>query len=783
MKHPMAPESLRRECRDRVARLSGDIVVAELSRPVEVLRDRWGIPHIYAENRDDLFFAQGFVAAQDRLFQMDLWRRIAVGETAEILGRGGLAGDRFARLVAYRGDLDAEWRSYGDDARDIVTAFTRGINAYIDHVGDRLPIEFELLGCRPKRWEPEDCLGRMSGVIMARNFQNELKRARLIAAVGLETARCVAPADPPIDYAPADGLDLAGIDPAAILAEFLAATGPLPFSVEDGSNNWVVDGSRSMSGKPLLASDPHRAITLPSLRYLVHLHAPGWNVIGSGEPGLPGVAIGHNERIAWGFTIVCTDQADVYVEKTHPDDPTLYRIGDEWRQMETVREEVHVRGQSEPEIVELRFTRHGPVLYQDENRHRAFALRWVGSEAGAAAYLGSLALNRAQNWPGFLDALRAWKMPSENVIYADVDGNTGWVAAALTPVRENSAGLLPVRGADGRHEWSRFLDVSELPQLFNPPEPIVTANHNILPPDYEHTIAHEWAPPFRHARIRERLAETSKFDLADFQSIQHDVQSIPGRRLAALAGRFTSPDSYVEEVRAAFTAWNGDLSRESRLGPVYGVWLESLLRTCFSRHVPPDLLEFVAGPPGISTLLAALENPTPEWFGLNAVAECNRILQETFATAVGNVRAVMGDDRTPWRWDRLHTVSFEHPLGRCDVAEAASFRADAGSVGHEIAAVFNRGPLGQSGDGYCPNATRHDASFRQIHGSSYRHVFDLADWDRGLATSTPGQSGQPESPHYDDLLHLWTRDEYFPLLFSREAVEAATERRLILKPQ
>jgi penicillin G amidase len=327
------PESLRNKASAVLAQLEGEIKVPGLEEPVEVLRDRWGIPHIYAKNTNDLFFAQGFIAAQDRLFQIDLWRRMGVGETAEIVGQSGLEADGFARLLKYRGDPEAEWASYAPDARRIATAFTRGINASIDHIGDRLPLEFQLLGIRPKKWQPEDCLGRISGILMSRNFRNELARAELVAAVGAEKARRIAPTEPPRAYAPAPGLDLAGIN-RSILAGYNAAIKTPPFKLGgDGSNNWVVDGTLSASGKPLLASDPHRTIALPSLRYLVHLHAPGWNVIGSGEPGLPGVAIGHNERVAWGFTIVGTDQADIFVEETNPSDPTEYRVGGRWEKM------------------------------------------------------------------------------------------------------------------------------------------------------------------------------------------------------------------------------------------------------------------------------------------------------------------------------------------------------------------------------------------------------------------------------------------------------------------
>ncbi len=473
------PKSLRKKASTVLAQLEGEIQVPGLREPVEVLRDLWGIPHIYAKNADDLFFAQGFVAAGDRLFQIDLWRRVGVGETAEVLGKKGLEADRFSRLLKYRGDLDVEWTAYAPDAQQIAAAFTRGINAYIDFVGDRLPIEFQLLGTRPKKWQPEDCLGRMSGIIMSHNFPNELTRAELVAAVGVEKARRVAPTDPPRDYAPAPDLDLTGID-RSILAGYRAAIQTPQFKLGgDGSNNWAVDGTLSASGKPLLASDPHRAIALPSLRYLVHLNAPDWNVIGSGEPGLPGVAIGHNERVAWGFTIVGTDQSDLYVEETNPLDPTQYRIGDGWEKMKIVREKVAVRGEDRPREIELRFTRHGPVIFEDAKRHRAYALKWAGSEPGGAAYLASLSLDRAKDGQEFVAALKRWKVPAENMVYADVDGNIGWVAAALTPVRKGWDGLLPVPGAKSVYEWQGFLPCEQLPQSHNPSSHYVaTANRN-----------------------------------------------------------------------------------------------------------------------------------------------------------------------------------------------------------------------------------------------------------------------------------------------------------------
>lgn len=763
-------DKLREQSKAVLAQLEGEIALPGLKEKVEVLRDRWGVPHIYAKNTDDLFFAQGFVVAQDRLFQLELWRRLSRGETAELLGKERIRSDRLARLLRYRGDADADWASYGADTRAIATAFTRGINAFIDQSADRLPIEFALLKVKPGRWEPEDVLGRMSGIIMSRNFSQEVSRAHLIAAVGLEKARRLAPTDPARAFAPVEGLDLAGID-HKILADYDAAIKPLQFRMgSDGSNNWVVSGKRSASGKPMLASDPHRAIGLPSLRYLVHLHAPGWNVIGSGEPALPGVAIGHNERIAWGFTIVGTDQADLYVEETHPDDPARYKVGDGWEAMKVVREVVRVRGEAKPVEVELRFTRHGPVLHEDVKRRRAFALRWVGHQPGGAAYLGSLALGRARDWQTFRDALKVWKLPSLNMVYGDVDGNIGWVAAAATPVRKGWDGLLPVPGAEGKFEWQGFLDVADLPQAHNPAAGfIATANHNILPPKYDREIAYEWAPPYRYRRIKEVLEANDRCTLEDFKKLQHDSLSTPGLELVKLLKKVPSNNPELKPYRDLLLKWDGVLSVDTPAGAIYAAWLHELTQAFFRRHVPPELVSFVAANRGLELMFQELANPTQLWFGEDAAAEHEKMVRTTFAAAARKVKEKLPEeDAARVGWGQLHTAAFLHPLA---------------PRGKAYAEAFDLGPVPRPGDVHTVNNTRHDDNFRQVHGASYRHVLDLADWDRGLATNTPGQSGQPGSPHYADLLPLWAKGEYFPLVFTRARVEKETQHRLMLTPK
>lgn len=747
--------------------LSGNLQFADLKEPVEVVRDQWGIAHIYAKNQDDLFFAQGVVVAQDRLYQIDWWRRVALGETAEVLGPSAVEADRFARLIRYRGDMDREWASYSPDARAIATSFTRGINAWIERIGDQLPIEFQVLKYKPKLWRPEDVLGRMSGIVMSRNMEQEIARARLIAAVGVEKARLLAPTDPLVAFAPAPELDLVDIEPTITAGYKAASKSPEFKPSKSESNNWVVDASLSASGKPLLASDPHRTIALPSLRYLVHLHAPGWNVIGSGEPALPGVALGHNERIAWGFTIVGTDQSDLYVEKTDPKDPRRYLTEMGWRDMQLVRETIEVRGQKQAVPVELRFTRHGPVLHQNEKKQRAVALKWAGSEPGGAAYLGSLSVARAQNQAEFQRALESWKIPSLNFVYADVDGNIGWVAAALTPVRKNHNGLLPVPGWTGSYEWQRYLSVAELPQRFNPPEHwLASANHNIIPPGYKHEIGYEFSPPHRYLRIQEVLGGAKKLDLDRYQKLQHDAVSIPGRTLGKLLGQVSEMSDVLKPYAKALAAWDGNLSKESNEGPLYAVWLQEITKE-FYQTKQPKMAEVLRSLNNIEYLLRELENPRELWFGADPKKSRDQFLTATLVRAIARTKKLAGPDLADWRWGKVHVADFRHPIG---------------PMGPAYKVAFDLGPVPRSGDGNTPNNTRHDDDFRQIHGASYRHVLDLADWDRALATSTPGQSGQLGSPHYGDLLPLWAEGRYFPLSYSRTKVDEVARHRLRLEP-
>ncbi len=763
--HSFAQADLQSRAQNVLAQISGTLKMSGLQKPVHVLRDEWGIAHIYAETQDDLFFAQGFVAAQDRLWQLDIWRRTGEGKLAEILGPGYLERDKFARLLRYRGEMKAEYESYAPDAKSIITAFVRGVNAYIEVSKDRLPIEFQLTGIKPELWTPEVCLTRMAGYVMTRNAATEVLRAQLIKAVGKDLVEDLIETDPPTKLTIPDGLNLDDISDQ-ILRAATAASGAVNFRQIEGSNNWVVDGTMSVTGKPLLANDPHRPIQLPSLRYLVHLVGPGWNVIGAGEPALPGVAAGHNERMGFGFTIVGIDQQDVYVEETNPANPNEYKYKGRWLKMRVERETIKVKGQA-PVTVDLKFTRHGPVLYEDAGKQRAYSLRWVGQEPGTAGYLASLSLNRAQNWQQFYKALARWKVPSENLIYADVDGNIGWVAAGMTPIRKGWNGLLPVPGASGKYEWSGFRALKEMPQAYNPARHyIATANHNIMPPGYKTPLGYEWAAPFRFQRIDEVIANfQGKFTIPDFQKLQHDETSLPARALTKILQDVSNVPSDLQPFVALLTHWNGVMDKDSAAAALFAMWGNKLTAAVFKAHVPEKHWSQFAARISLVKTIEALQYASPKWFGDSSRTVRDRAMLTALDQAVAEAKERLGNNPSRWRWGALHHTSFTHALSSND----------------ELRALLDLPAPERGGDANTPNATG-GANYQQTAGASFREILDVSNWDNSVGTNVPGQSGQVGSPHYNDLLPLWANGQYFPLLYSRAKIEANAKNKLVLEP-
>jgi penicillin G amidase len=710
--------------------------VAGLKEPVEILRDKWGVPHIYAKNTEDLFFAQGWITAKDRLFQIDLWRRTGTGKLAEVLGPSAVGRDRIARLVRYRGDWTKEWESYAPDARQIVTAFVKGINAYIQSLDGRRPLEFKLAGYDPGLWTPEDVAARIAGLGMTGNLIQEINRSVEIGEYGIDKVERFAPPDPFVRLTVPAGIDIKAIT-AAIVKDYQAATSPARFPGEQGSNDWVIDGSMSATGKPLLANDPHRPILLPSLRKTVHLVAPGWNVIGAGEPALPGIALGHNETVAYGFTIVGVDQQDLYVEKINPANTNQYLYKSAWKAMEVERQQIAVKGAA-PVNVDLRYTQHGPVIYEDPARHLAYALKWVGLEPGSAGYLAGLSVARAKNWNEFVASMGRYKIPSENMVYADTSGNIGWIASGFNPIRKNWTGLLPVPGDTGEYEWGGYLPAAEMPHAYNPPKHfIATANNKILPPGYTRQIGYDWAEPFRVKLIEQILGEGKKFTIADFERMQYDVTSLPAKRLQAIV-RKSRPEGNKETIDE-FLNWDARVTPDSRIALIYEIWLSHLPEFAFAGEWNARA--------NLSVMFEMLEEkPNP------------RALGESLNAALVELKKVLPNPET-WKWSAAHTLQLRHPLN---------------------AKSLNLPPVARPGDANTVHASGGTAG---ANGASYREIIDVADWDRSVMTNTPGESGDPDSKHYRDLLDDWAAGRYHPMPFSRKAVEAALDEKIVLEPK
>jgi penicillin G amidase len=758
----------------------GSVRLEGLDSPVEVFRDRWGVPHIYAGSVRDVMFAQGYVHAQDRLWHMELARRAASGGLAEIFGPVVVDADRLLRRVGLRRAAEAELAQLAEAVRQHLEAYAAGVNAFIEGNRNRLPPEFLILRFRPQPWTSVDGLtiGKFVGWTLSGNWDTEIVRSWIVERLGPEEAARMEPGYPvgaPLIVPP--GAECRGL--GAPLLEELRKVQELVGAGGGGSNNWVVDGHKSVTGKPLLANDPHLPLQMPSVWYEVHLNGGGANVIGASIPGVPGVIIGHNDRIAWGITNTMTDGDDLFVEQVNPADPCQYAFGGKWVDGDLVREEIRVRGRREPVVEEVLVTRHGPIIGPSiPGERRALALCTVVAEPSQHAQ-AILLLNGAGNWEEFREALRQWPAPAQNFVYADVEGNIGYQMAGLVPVRAKGQGLVPSPGWTGEYDWKGFVPFDELPSVLNPPTHYVaTANNKIVDDDYAHFLGAEYLDRYRIQRIVELLEAREKHSLEDFRSIQGDVYSIPGRELAQHLLGLQPADQDARRALNFLRVWDCQLSPDSVAATIVEAFFLQMLRNTVAVKLGP-LTDYFVGKevhPAVpdsfylqrsaSWLLGLMKEAPADWFAGRSWPE---VMEQSLEEAVAALRRQLGEDMSRWTWGRVHYASFEHVLGKV----------------RALRPMFNRGPVPVGGDMNTVAQASYVGSRPfavYSYTASYRQIIDLSDLGRSVAILPGGQSGHPASRHYSDMIDAWQRLEYHPLLFDRGEIERQAAGKLTLIP-
>jgi penicillin amidase len=767
--------------------------VEGLKQSVEILRDQWGINHLYAQNQHDLFFTQGYAAAQDRLFQFEIWRRQATGTVAEILGARELKRDIGTRLFKYRGDLDRELNHYHPEGKAIIEAYVSGVNAYIKSVintPEKLPLPFKILGIEPQPWTAEVVISRHQGLLG--NIGQELEIGRAVALIGPEKVKDLLwlhPQEPVLDLDPKIDQQLLFED---LLAPYFAFRKGVQFEPRDlqpeyrtaeaisllnqfnelskdslaiGSNNWVVAGSKTVDGNTYMANDPHRTIAVPSLRYMAHLVAPGWNVIGGGEPEIPGISIGHNGIGAWGLTVFRTDGEDLYQYELNPKNPLQYKYKGEWKDFKIIEEVVKVKD-GPNETIKLYYSHHGPITYLNKKALKAYGVRCAWLEPGGSPYLASLRMDQAQNWEEFRNACNYSHIPGENMIWADKNGTIGWQAVGIAPVRNHSSGLVPVPG-DGSYDWDGYLPIIQKPNELNPKSGfIATANQNVTSEDYEHwnAIGFSWSDPYRGDRVNEFLESKNDLNIEDMRRLQTDVASLPARTLIPLLLELPL-DPQLAQLQNKFSNWNQRLEPISIKAGIYVAWEDEIQRLAHDKFVPENVKKHL-GKLQLKRILDWIQKPKDSPF--KSDSSRNSFLMEAFKNAVGNLKKSLGEEPLQWQYgqETYKHSSITHALG----AVASS----------QYAKKLNLPSLPRGGNAYTPGST--GSNKRQSSGASFRMIVNTGDWDATIGTNAPGQSGNPDSPFYTNLYEDWAKDVYFPVYYSKEKIEEHLYKRTLLTP-
>ncbi|MEB3218778.1 MAG: penicillin acylase family protein [Nostocales cyanobacterium 94392] len=805
---------------------NGTITIRGLENQVKVLRDEWGIPQIYAASNHDLFLAQGYVHAQDRFWQMDFWRHIGAGRLSEMFGKSQLDKDKFLRTMGWEKIAQQELTTLDAETKANLQAYAEGVNTYLlNHQGSALSLEYAVLKLihhqyHPEPWQPIDSIlwGKVMAYDLSTNMGDEIERSILLKSFPQERVEELFPVYPddfPVivpEFKVAKKaektntkedinlLALQEITPelksiasnVTAIEEILGGT-----RIGVGSNSWTISGKRTVTGKPILADDPHLAVQMPSIWYEVGLHCISttnstsnncpYNVTGFSFAGVPGVIVGHNQRIAWGVTNVMSDTMDLYVEKINPENPNQYEMNGKWVDMQLVNQEIQV-ADSESVNQIVRYTQHGPILSDVLPSLQKFSNSSVNIPTNYAVSLGWTVLepsqlitaiqeiNRAQNWSQFRTAANKFDIAAQNLVYADVEGNIGYQMTGKTPIRKTGDGRYPVAGWNDEYEWLGYIDFEELPYSFNPPRGyIITANNAIVDQSYPYVITKDWVHGYRAKRIEEIISDTNQLlTLADIESIQGDNLDINARDLIPILNSINFDDDNLENARQLLLNWDFQLKIESPASAIFETFWKKLLALTFHDELPQDYHPD-GGDRWYAVVKKLVEQPDNLWWDNRntlQVEKRDEIFQQALVEAVEELENSLGHNPEKWIWGKLHQINFRNvTLGKSGVAL--------------IERLFNRGTFAVSGDGETVNANRwkaNQSSFEVTHIPSLRMIVDLASFDNSQAIHSTGQSGHAFNPHYTDMIEPWRDIKYHSMLWEDDKIVQNTKSTLLLVP-
>lgn len=753
----------------------GSATIASLSGHVSVIRDRHSVPHIFADTQHDAYRALGYVHAQDRFFQMELARRTAAGRLSEIVGPFGLRGDRFMRTLGIYRLAEASVASLSPEARAALDAYVEGVNAWLADPDTQRPAELIVLGVTPEPWRAADSAAwvRLMALLLSGDWRTEILKAQLSETLSPEQLRDLWPDEP--EGAPTTMAISPGVQKQLAA---LASSIPDIFPEASASNEWIVAGARSASGKPLLANDPHLGLTAPGMWHLARIVTPDFKASGAAIPGQPFFMVGQNGYLSWGLTTTHADTQDLFVEQLHPDDPGQYLTPTGSLAFETRIEDIKIRGRATPERLVVRSTRHGPVISDISSTSAEVA----GSGAVIALSFAALreddqtanaifGMNTAKAVSEFLEALRDFHAPMQNVAYAHTDGSFGFVAAGRLPIRPGGPGNVPHEGWTRDNDWAGFVPFDDLPQMHNPESGVViNANNRVAPRDYPHVIANDWPEGFRAQRIQDLLAEKPVHSLESFATIQNDMVSLGARTLAQRFFEITPPDDRTKLIIWPFETWDGEMSPDQGAPLIYAAWSKAVR----ARLIDDELGRNASAYRGVPVRsMAGMLSSQSSWcddIHTNSTETCETIVLAALNDAYEDIRKSHSSDTDRWLWGDGHVASFAHPLIRFigPFSERFTTQVATGGGNHTI----NRGTYRSTGGGKFPH----------IHGPGLRALFDMAAPGEARYMIAPGQSGQMTSPHFSDMAEAWAKGDYIVLKGDLESLRTTARSELNLTP-